>query len=96
MKVAAFLLASLTVVAAFAPAQTGRSETSLSAAPKKPKFFAQVFGMDLFAPVAKQNDYGARGKKGVSPLACFYSFTSQPCQQLHTNTRCAAYFDQYS
>jgi hypothetical protein len=67
MKVVAFLIASLTVVAAFAPAQNGRSETSLAAAaPKKAKFFAQVFGMDLFAPVSTQNDYGARGKKGVS------------------------------
>eukprot|EP00545_Synedropsis_sp_CCMP1620_P012815 CAMPEP_0119006278 /NCGR_PEP_ID=MMETSP1176-20130426/2203_1 /TAXON_ID=265551 /ORGANISM="Synedropsis recta cf, Strain CCMP1620" /LENGTH=161 /DNA_ID=CAMNT_0006958177 /DNA_START=64 /DNA_END=549 /DNA_ORIENTATION=- len=66
MKVVAFLFATLTVVAAFAPAQHGRAQSILAAAaPKKPTFFQTVFGMDLFAPVSKQNDYGARGKKNL-------------------------------
>ena len=64
MKAVTLFVASLTAAAAFAPAQNGRVQSVLSAE-KKP-FFSQVFDMDLFAPVATQNDYGARTKKDVS------------------------------
>ena len=65
MKVFAVFVASLAAASAFAPAQTGRVETSLAAEEKKP-FFNAVFGMDLWTPVKDQNDYGARNKKNVS------------------------------
>lgn len=64
MKVVTLFLASLTAAAAFVPAQDGRVQSVLSAE-KKP-FFSQIFDLDLFAPVATQNDYGARAKKNVS------------------------------
>lgn len=64
MKVITLFVASLATAAAFAPAQNGRVQSVLSAE-KKP-FFSQIFDMDLFAPVATQNDYGARTKKNVS------------------------------
>jgi hypothetical protein len=64
MKVVALLVASLSAAAAFAPAQNGRVQSALSA--EKKSFFAKVFDMDLYAPVAKQNEYGARKSKNVS------------------------------
>ncbi|KAI2501245.1 hypothetical protein MHU86_13189 [Fragilaria crotonensis] len=63
MKVITLFVASLATAAAFAPAQNGRVQSVLSAE-KKP-FFSQIFDLDLFAPVATQNDYGARTKKNV-------------------------------
>lgn len=65
----ALLLASSAT--AFAPATTnGRVETTLSAKksaePQKKKSLAgRIFDLDLFAPVADQNDYGARSKKKI-------------------------------
>jgi hypothetical protein len=65
----ALLLASSAT--AFAPATTnGRVETTLSAKksaePQKKKSLAgRIFDLDLFAPVANQNDYGARSKKKI-------------------------------
>lgn len=65
MKVTTLLVTSLATASAFAPAHHGaRVETSLSAE-KKP-LMEKIFGMDLFAPVANQNDYGARNGKNVS------------------------------
>merc|ERR1712125_18010 len=34
---------------------------------EKKSFFKTVFDLDLFAPVADQNDYGARNKKKMGP-----------------------------
>jgi hypothetical protein len=65
MKIFTLLVASLSAAAAFAPAQNGRVQSALSAGEKK-SFFAKVFDMDLYAPVAKQNEYGARKSKNVS------------------------------
>lgn len=65
----ALLLASSAT--AFAPTTTnGRVETTLSAKksaePQKKKSLAgRIFDLDLFAPVANQNDYGARSKKKI-------------------------------
>lgn len=65
MKYSALIAVSLVASAnAFAPAANGRSTSALSAE-KKP-FFSQVFDMDLFAPVADVNDYGARKKKKLA------------------------------
>ena len=55
---------------AFAPANNGRVSTSLSAkkqqaAPEKKSIARRVFDLDLFSPVADQNDYGARSKKKI-------------------------------
>ena len=55
---------------AFAPASTnGRVETTLSAkksaVPEKKSLSSRIFDLDLFAPVADQNDYGARSKKKI-------------------------------
>jgi hypothetical protein len=55
----------------FAPARQERSNTQLQAT-----LFDRIFGLDLFAPVQDQNDYGARTKKEVRP--CIN--TSNPCQ----------------
>lgn len=64
----ALLLASSAT--AFAPATTnGRVETTLSAKksaePQKKSLAGRIFDLDLFAPVADQNDYGARSKKKI-------------------------------
>ena len=59
MKVFTLLIASLSAAAAFAPAQNGRVQSALVSAEKK-SFFAKVFDMDFYAPVAKQNEYGMR------------------------------------
>ena len=65
MKYSALIALSLLVSAsAFTPASNGRSTSALSAE-KKP-FFSQVFDLDLFAPVADVNDYGARKKKKIA------------------------------
>jgi hypothetical protein len=64
----ALLLASSAT--AFTPATTnGRVETTLSAKksaePQKKSLAGRIFDLDLFAPVADQNDYGARSKKKI-------------------------------
>ena len=65
MKYSALLVLSLVASAnAFAPSKNGRPETALSAEGKT--FFNRVFELDLFAPVADQNDYGARKKKKLT------------------------------
>lgn len=64
MKTVAFLIATLSLVSAFAPQSAGRCNTALSES-----LFDKVFGMDLFDE--KGNEYGARSKKNVSVLhAC--------------------------
>lgn len=69
MKTTAFVtIATLASASAFAPNSQGRSTTSLAA--EKKSFFRTVFDMDLFAPKADQNDYGARNKKNVSLPTC--------------------------
>ncbi|KAL7567783.1 hypothetical protein ACA910_000536 [Epithemia clementina (nom. ined.)] len=57
MKVIFAFLAVLSLVAAFAPQQGARPSTQLNE-----KFWDKVFSMDLFTPVADQNNYGARNK----------------------------------
>ena len=49
--------------AAFAPQTGARAATALN---EKTPLFNRIFGMDLYAPQADQNDYGARNKKNVS------------------------------
>jgi hypothetical protein len=63
MKTSVVIVAGLVASAhGFAPSTQGRvMGTQLSES-----LFDKVFGMDLFAPVKDQNDYGARGKKNVS------------------------------
>ena len=57
----ALTLACVASASAFAPQQTPvRQTTELNA------LFDKIFEMDLFAPKADQNDYGARNKKTVS------------------------------
>jgi len=66
-------LASLLLVAsaiAFSPASSnGRVDTLLSAkkgaVEEKKSVASRIFELDLFAPVADQNDYGARKKKKI-------------------------------
>ena len=59
---AAIVLACIASTSAFAPSNNGaRPSTSLNKS-----LFKTIAEMDLFAPVADQNDYGARGKKNVS------------------------------
>merc|ERR1719150_1023335 len=67
MKTTAVIaVACIASTTAFAPTNNGaRINTQLSVAEKK-SFFKTVFDMDLFAPVADQNDYGARNKKNLS------------------------------
>jgi hypothetical protein len=60
--IAALALAFSASAAAFAPLQTqnvGRPSTARDA------IFDSIIGMDLFAPVKDQNNYGARAKKNV-------------------------------
>jgi len=62
-SVVAFI-AVLASASAFAPQlSNGRVSTELA---EKKTFFQTVFDMDLFAPVADQNDYGARSKKNLA------------------------------
>lgn len=65
MKTSALIIAaSLASASAFAPSSNGaRAATELSA--EKKSFFSTIFDMDLFAPKADQNDYGARNAKNV-------------------------------
>lgn len=67
MKTSAIVAVGLVAsVQGFTPAtQQGRVGTQLSES-----LFDKVFGLDLFAPVSDQNNYGARDKKNVScPLS---------------------------
>jgi hypothetical protein len=63
MKTSAVLALGLVATTqGFAPVSQGRvANTELSVS-----FFDRIFGMDLFAPVKDQNEYGARNKKNVS------------------------------
>lgn len=70
MKSYALVVLSLAASAsAFAPATHGRSTVAHSAkktadaTEEKKPLFNRIFAMDLFSPVADQNDYGARKKK---------------------------------
>jgi hypothetical protein len=47
----------------FVPTSQGRAASQLSET-----LFDKVIGMDLFAPVKDQNNYGARANKNVSPF----------------------------
>lgn len=59
----ALTLACVASASAFAPQQAPvRQTTELNA------LFNKIFDLDLFAPKADQNDYGARNKKTVSDL----------------------------
>mmetsp|Transcript_9016 Transcript_9016/g.17003 ORF Transcript_9016/g.17003 Transcript_9016/m.17003 type:complete len:169 (-) Transcript_9016:1769-2275(-) len=66
-------LACIASASAFAPSSNGaRVSTSLNAAkkkdqqaPAKKSLFRTIAEMDLFAPKADQNDYGARNKKQI-------------------------------
>jgi hypothetical protein len=69
MKVAYTLALLVASASAFAPAPQGRSVVSLAAKkegePAKKTVFSTIFNLDLFAPNADQNDYGARNKKNI-------------------------------
>lgn len=54
-------LVLVAAVQGFAPVSEGRVGTKLDAS-----LFDNIAGMDLFAPKADQNTYGARQKKNVS------------------------------
>jgi hypothetical protein len=54
------LVASLSLVAGFAPQSVGRNSVTQQNA-----LADRIFGMDLFAPKADQNNYGARAKKNI-------------------------------
>lgn len=54
-------LVLVAAVQGFAPASNGRVGTQLNES-----LFDKIANMDLFAPKADQNTYGARGKKDVS------------------------------
>ncbi|OEU20622.1 hypothetical protein FRACYDRAFT_234255 [Fragilariopsis cylindrus CCMP1102] len=60
MKVFATLLAFLAVANAFAPMPAGRANTQLAES-----LFDKIFGMDLYAPVKDNNQYGTYKKKGL-------------------------------
>lgn len=61
---AAAFVSVLATASAFAPQMSNvRASTELA---EKKSFFKTVFDMDLFAPVADQNDYGARNKKQLA------------------------------
>jgi hypothetical protein len=64
---ALFALLLVSSATAFAPATTnGRVETTLSEkSPQKKSLAGRIFDLDLFAPVADQNDYGAWSKKKI-------------------------------
>jgi hypothetical protein len=74
MKVTCIFVSVLATASAFAPSvSNGRVATELFAAKKEPvkkeSLFSTIFNMDLFAPNAGVNDYGARAKKPVSLIA---------------------------
>merc|ERR1719384_1191968 len=61
MRTSAFIVASCVASAsAFAPNMPSRQSTQLNES-----LFQKISNMDLFAPKADQNDYGARSKKNV-------------------------------
>jgi hypothetical protein len=61
MKTSAFVIATCVASAsAFSPQMPARQSTQLA---EKKSIFRTISEMDLFAPKADQNDYGARGKK---------------------------------
>ena len=61
MKTPAVLVAaSLASASAFVPAAKAPQTTQLNES-----FFSKLSNMDLWAPVADSNDYGARGKKNL-------------------------------
>jgi hypothetical protein len=59
-----FIAASLSLVSGFAPNTIGRSSTSIIITQQN-ALADRIFGMDLFAPKADQNNYGARAKKNI-------------------------------
>lgn len=64
MKVTAlFLAATMATASAFVPASTPSSTTS--ATQLNESLFKKIANMDLWAPVADSNNYGARAKKAV-------------------------------
>ena len=59
MKTSALLIAaSIATASAFAPASKAPTTTALNES-----LFKKISNMDLWAPVADSNDYGARNKK---------------------------------
>ena len=61
MKTSALLIAATVASAsAFAPAPKAPQSTQLNES-----LFKKISNMDLWAPVADSNDYGARGKKNI-------------------------------
>mmetsp|Transcript_3793 Transcript_3793/g.8155 ORF Transcript_3793/g.8155 Transcript_3793/m.8155 type:complete len:163 (-) Transcript_3793:237-725(-) len=61
MKVSAVIIAaSMASASAFVPASKAPQSTQLNES-----LFKKISNLDLFAPVADQNDYGARGKKNL-------------------------------
>lgn len=64
MKTTAIVSVALVASAqAFAPSSEGRVGTQLNES-----LFDRIANMDLFAPKADQNTYGARNKKNVSTI----------------------------
>lgn len=59
MKIVLVLISILSLGAAFAPQQCVRKTTEVKA------LFDDIFSMDLFSPVADQNNYGARNNKNI-------------------------------
>lgn len=57
------LVASLSLVAGFAPQSAG--SRSRACVTQQYALADRIFGMDLFAPKADQNNYGARAKKNI-------------------------------
>ena len=74
MKTSAAIALGLVASAqGFAPVSNqGRVGTELSET-----LFDKIFGLDLFAPVATQNDYGARNSKNVSAESGFPSMDTE-------------------
>mmetsp|Transcript_30222 Transcript_30222/g.51474 ORF Transcript_30222/g.51474 Transcript_30222/m.51474 type:complete len:165 (+) Transcript_30222:202-696(+) len=61
MKTSMFVIAaSVATASAFAPAPKAPTSTQLNES-----IFKKISNMDLWAPVADSNDYGARGKKNL-------------------------------
>ena len=57
---ALFVAASVASVSAFAPQSTARTSTALNES-----IFSKIANLDLWAPVADSNEYGARDKKNL-------------------------------
>ena len=65
MKTSLFLaVACVASTSAFAPSANGRQSSQLE---EKKSLFKTITEMDLFAPKAGQNDYGARNSKNLGP-----------------------------